>query len=1113
MSRILFPSGNANIDFVAGGSAKGWIPMDQDASNILKKLANEITATAADRKADHAIPSPVAHIKDFYEKLKNKDENAVNEWRGMLAVIALQKLNGYNISIKEIPLVRTVGGEPSVFASVVYDALLANKNITGYTEELVYLSVFCKDDKPFAMIIPGMIICPFKQYPSRIFSDVDWYDERDNKWISIIPAIKQGVNLTVTGQDLYAWLYKLNKKNVNGYLADFVKELERDVPDLGFVEIRQNRLESGEYAETHGVMDELMQVCPMPDGAPSIPWAKKMLIVVPPEDHCTDAGNALEYAYHSIKTEAEKKFFTPFVLHENGKPIYIIPPIHSSVVESLKVPDANNSDSYLVQPISWSIIDESTETSHAYVVNFSLLFVATGQVIKYTKKFTDTEIAWTASMPYISMWPFVNFKSEWKEHYVSIVPDKSFDERLLINYPRLTKNTDCTRVVGARLDGQNFPEIKISVINKSGTAPETYSCSSDYKNQTFKMLRSDSAPYALEFSYDIAGEKYSLGSWILDRRAEVTVPATGADVWVVAMDFGTTSTNVYLYKEGDKARSISSAGKFLFDVYNPHLTNATIRLNNRPASSMLQNYYLFSDKNSPMGKIFTYGQNFDVIKDGISVQDIISNVSGRVVVVDEEYINSGDANDSIQNNLKWPSNNAARNAKKDRARENFIRNILTYAVLEAKANGAGIIKIRYSYPAVNFGNAITSLIDGICSDLKNISGITNITNSGATEARAAGKYFSKYLNDKEAPNADEGYAIIDIGGGTSDFSFWKREDPNKPVEMKDEYSFGYAGKYLVTRTIIQTLDSDSFKDMWECPATRKLMVDAIEKYCKLPVNLPLGLTPDLDFDFKASSLDYILEKCPVNTPMLQKDNYADFLTAIRIKYYALFYLIAMHIKNNCGENGRIKISPYQFRICLAGCGSKGVNFCKMGNGGQDFMKNIRAMFSSALGLSADCSFDIAESKTNNKEEVVIGLAVMGDNDFVRGKAAPAANPLDALINGTKTTGSSSTANDSVATAAATQQKVTEIPGRDQCFDTYKRLVKILKIFEKVDDYNTVHLLSKIDPTVNIEAVAYFNAVYANVNAFIKQANANPETYAEHFSLMMLELMIDEFMSR
>lgn len=1106
MNKVLFPSQNP-IDFAAAGGQIGWAPIV--APNSLKTMADNIIANENIRVADHAIPSPIAYIKDFRKKMANGDKDALNEWKGMIALIALHKLEGKNITIKEIPLYPdAVTGQPTTFGSIICDALHENSQITGYEYDAngvpvhKTLAVFCKDGVPFAMFMPGMVICPFKEYPENLFADIKWYDVNEKKWTSVRDVIqKQEPALTMQSQKLYAWLSAVLNTHPNMYLQNFQSEILGGCqPPVINDDIKPIAEETGAFSVA---WDELRQYAPQPKGTPKHQFADKIFVVIPPENHVSGDNGARR----GLRIGSDPYHFTPCELLENNKSYYVIPPVHKDVINSIR-------EGYS-QLVKWNVFaKEDEEGKKSFVFEFSLYYTQEGSTNAFVHTYSEKDIAWTESLPYLSMWPFVNFSTDsWNEHYISIFADDSAQGRRLTDYKAFTENPSCKHIVGERAQGQTIPTIKIDVIAKNTNAAiEAYDCFSNYGEKKFKMIQSTSEPFAIEFSYEDAGKSYYLGNWIIDRERPVaSVDNTTANkTFFIAMDFGTTSTNVYLREviPGDEfanLKSIASAGKFLLDIYNPYVTEQNKGQKNK--SDFIQNYYLFSGRCGEMGKIFTYGQNFHVTKNGVQVGGIISNVTGRAVVVDEDYIIENKQTDSgIYNGLKMKDNGVSPQLKE--ATDNFICNILTYAVLEAKAEGASTVEVRVSYPAEDFASVVLDNLDEILRKISGNSGIT-ITRNGATEARSAGEYFAKKIAGRpEAPVPEEGYAIIDIGGGTSDFSFWKKEMRDPAVDMKAEHSFGYAGNYLVTKTIIQVLrDKDVFRNMWLCNDS-DYIARAIANYNNIEISRPIGNVRLPDFRKKASTLDFILEKCKINDGVLSQNHYQDLIATVRMKYYALFYLIAYYIRTNMTVNeGKISLSEDNFRLCFAGCGSKGMNICRQGRFGAQFDRNVEKLFSNILyGTENAMALRTLPPQCDNKEEVVVGLTLIEKMTGGKKKAAFVAETPGGWG---APSGWGKTPEVVEAEDAAAEEEFVP-PSKEEVKKVFMDLLDMIAYFEDAGNYAGEHVLAKVDPRMNEDAALHFNTMFSSIKSSVLSANPDPETYSQYFSLLMLESMIDTF---
>ncbi len=1102
-NNVLFPFGNTNIDFAPAGTTIGWVPIANH--NNLSTMADSIVANGNDT-ADHAIPSPIAHIKHFKKRLDNKDQDAINEWRGMLAVIALQDLKSLNITIKEIPIFQNPGtGAPTVLGSIICDALTDNSKITGYEKapdangvlvpNLNTLSVFCKDGIPFAMIMPGMVICPFKEYPQNLFSGIEWYDDRNGNWLSVSTRITDGPNLSVTEIKLCYWINGILSNHNNQQLRDFVGDI------LGNNALPNNN--NGQFtpaAKNYGcgneVWSDLRNVCPLPVGAPKSVYSDKLFIIVPPQGH-NSAGIEKYLA------------FTPKVKTDKQDPYYIVPPIHPDVVTCLREGHATLQD--------WDITPDIV--NNEYIFNFTLKFPNDGAVMSYTKKYTYSDVVWTDDMPYISLWPDVFFGDDsWKEYFVSVWNNEDVGTRNLANYGNFVGDQRCQRVVGTMRDGVQSPVLEIKLVSKTrNNELVEYTCHSEFKNKDFKMLSSTSQPYALEFSYRSATSTYLLGSWIFDRTndavAKVDVGAANK-TYYIGMDFGTTSTNVYMREDNPNnpftnLGSISSAGKYLYEIFNPYNANNNGQ-QTKTLSDFIQNYYLFSGRKDSLGKIFTYGQNFTSEKNGIAHGSVVSNVSGRAVVVDEQFIIQNSGQDSgIYNGLKMRRKDKSMNVALVNATNNFISNILTYAVLEAKAKGASTINLRVSYPATNFANTVLNSINSIVNDLSSKSGIT-INLGGATEARAAGEYFAKYVGGVNAPIPQHGYVIIDIGGGTTDVSFWKKNPNDTDVNQKDEHSFGYAGNFLVTKTIIQAVRShNDFTNMWAV-APNSPMANAIDNYNKASVPHPIENTLRAPYPQKSSALDFLLEKCDINYGMLNQAPYKDLLSAIRLKYYSLFYLIANYLKSKI-DDGIIELSPISFRMCLAGCGSKGMSFCRQDTAGGSFDDNLKMLFNSILQLPQNCAFTISHPSCDNKEEVVIGLTIIPNAQQILNLAGTGTAPQPTWASRGAAASSVTVAEEATAeeTVISPKPVLSDEEELDMQKNAYCRLLDMLSYFEGSQNDQS-HILNKIDPRKNANANNYFILARGNVDIELEHANIDAKTYEESFALFMLESMINNF---
>lgn len=1141
VNKVLAPIGEHNTkDFAPANNQIGWVKMTNNTASGLVEISDNILQ---DREranlGDHAIPSPIAHIKHFKNRLDSGDQSALNEWRGMLAVIALQDINGYDISIQDIPLYPDGDGNPTVLGRVICDELIANSNVTGYTAneqgvpDIKKLSIFCKNGQPFAMYMPSMIICPFKRYSIDLFDDVSWYSNQgtpgdanaDPKgtWNEVRPEITDNPSiLSATARKFYFWLEGI--ESGQNRITRFKEYI------LGDATVPQSTQENAPtscnaYLDSVGssLPANLKMICPSP--IRERVFTDKLLFIIPPSD--LYEGGDYQICRNGITPQ--KKIFDGVC---NG-PVLVIPPIHKDLIASV----CNGSKTVN----SWSIDYRNGE----YTCRVYITVADINQVFERKMVFKPTQITWTKTMPYISMWPYVKFADDsWKENYVAIsaVEDQfGGDNGNSGDYEGLTRNKVCTHLLGKQsniVELARCPEIKIDVVTRTPNAEvKRYKVSSSYKNKDFTILRSESAPYALDFSYSYVGETFTLGCWVVEDVPSVNAQA-GAKNQVIAMDFGTTSTNVFIRPKSATAapKSMSSAGKYLHNIYNPYATDEAVRLGAAIDSDFLQNYYLFSSKgDAPLGKIFTYGQNFDAVEiqnngNTFAVTGTIPNVTGRMVVVDDQFILSDNTeNTRIYNGLKIKplDDNGDTDQERKKTTLNFLYTILMYATLEAKANGATSIDLRLSYPSEKQGNAVLQYATNIQTYLGNQSGCA-ITLRCETEAASAGEFFKNNGHTRYAPSPQNGYVIVDIGGGTTDVSFWKGD--RQQVDLKAEHSFAYAGNYLVIRTILQALDNGkSFEDMWIKPSNdpNSITALAIKKYNNITLRKPLStsLLEREAYMEKAAVLDFLLDhkednkdRSIINSDNLSDSAYQNFLSAIRLKYYALFRLVANYML----KNTNIEINQeLGFNIYLAGCGSKGIETFANCNS-LTFESNVKQIFYNTLGVN-DRRINLVPPELANKEEVVMGLTYFEDNQNNGGMPRCTAgrnNRLDRIRamrqNRAAVLAESETIEDEAKNTATENLEFDTETVRppefteDDAFEAYESLLAELSEFESKNQLlQKLSTVEEFNPEGFIDAEQVFYETWQNIANELDQFDFDPNTYAEHFALLMLENMINE----
>lgn len=993
---VLFPFKNESeiTDFAATGNAeRGWIETDPNDEKIPDKMAENMSGSGADLddrdSAIMSIPSPIAYVLDFIKQLKDNKPNAVKEWRGLLAAIALQKLNSIKIDISEYTI-QAGDGTDGKFRKIVGDALRENASITGYggayaeanKVDLSKLYVFSKGGEPFAIYLPSIIICPFKDYNRKIFENLPWFE--DGEWKDVLTcgeldcrsAVKDLSERNDTLKKLYYWLdgfsNDTNFKNspYKELIDNFRDKIYKHTTTKGKPTPNDGELKDWENANDKKIYGALKKICAGFDWEPQKCFSDKLLLFTAPEGA-------------EFRHDEKEKFVPREIKVDQVNRIYVIPPISIDVIDSLKkgAQIATGNDD------GWNVVYNKSEKT------FTAKCTLRSQDGKNSRTYTNIyranrDVYWMSDLPYISMWPCVKFTNDiWKDYLVSVFMrrDETSSTTWTNNDIGSSRNAGISlcefsksQLVGEMDDERNgIPAVEISVVADGEIASKdcVSQCvigfaSRDDKpvsNQKFKMIKSKSAPYAISF----ACGKESLGHWILDWEAPVEI--VGGKKGVIGMDFGTTSTNVYMKIGQDDPKSISSPNSYVHDIFKPC---------SQQEKNLFQRYYLFGaeDADQKLGKIFTYGQNFG--RDNNVNLSVDPNLTGRFLKVDNEYIIADTGKDNgIFNNLKWSSDG---DNNYTYARKNFVNSLLNFALLEARANGVADIEVRLSYPAPNLGNSVQQSIELGC--LRENSGGFNI--KGATEAQCAGMYCEHHYRDGQAAIAPTaGYAIVDIGGGTTDVSFMKADNSNANATMHAEHSFKVAGINIIEKTFIDFFENRSadFKNIWTTTGSNDTLVSkAVEKFCK--IKRPAAGNNEKYYQDKGEILNFLMENSEVQNGCYENKNYHELFQAIRMKYYILFWLIA----NFIGHDENIKIDPSTINICLAGCGSKGYKKMCLESGkaiGVDVYKNVKFIYIGYLyknGIAIDpnnITFDLKQPLHDNKEEVAFGLCLLSDRQL------------------------------------------------------------------------------------------------------------------------------------
>lgn len=426
------------------------------------------------------------------------------------------------------------------------------------------------------------------------------------------------------------------------------------------------------------------------------------------------------------------------------------------------------------------------------------------------------------------------------------------------------------------------------------------------------LVVTDSFPEALV----LRDQKYpdeSLGIILLDKKEKVS--ATEYEQWKVGVDFGTTSTNVYVKSSldvkpiifEDRIQKITESSEadrenFLASRFIP------IGSKNVPINSFYETFgdVTYGSRSLAHGHIF-------YVEDG-------RDVRGRS--------NTGRGDFQVWKDLKW--SNEARD--KVHAKQ-FLQQVVMQIRAEAAARGVKKIDWTYSTPS-SFSRTQERDMERVWEHL------IGEKPSRRTESLATAVYFRK----EHDASTHRGAICIDIGGMSADIAVWQGN------EVKAQSSVKLASRDIFVKSIIESEYAEFFE--------RKILgIKGVETGA-IEISLTSKYSPE--------EIEKILMEHGGGKEIESIHKYIVFGVG------ALFFYAGLIVRDLI-EKGRFnKDTPY---VYLAGNGSQMLHW--LTNGRFDYQSSVAKVFnhifSEASGLSGDNLKISITPADKSKHEVAAGL--------------------------------------------------------------------------------------------------------------------------------------------
>lgn len=940
---------NEEAKICEGGERKGFARLVPE--NALGYIQSRLGGNT--RSTINSIPKTTAHISYMETQIANNiDGQNLRKWEGMLAIIGLSKIQAFNITIKP-----AFDGLSFLTKTILEDSLKEELGVKNLQQNVAIIQ---KDGVPIAITHGTMLICPFCEINPKIFQDVPWA----RKLV--------GENLEITGiiwDKPEDYLNNFEKINLRAWL----KQLQG--PSLQNLEAMGNFIER---LKVDGINDQINNTNTIPvnsvDGSSFddviIPVNNKVNfsnVPVLPISMPKIFNDTIAIVASAKEEYLGNQFCLSFQCDAHPEPecFGALVPFTKEFIQAVEArKDVTQDGNKLeVQRISISVGGSS--------LNVTVTINNAGIGLTRQKEYRKEHIRLIRDFPYVTLWPYVSLPAQRWNEYMIAVRKNSQERKVIASFVKEIKEIkgNTIKIDPKTVNGGVFNnKIKARGVN-------------DYE---WYINRMNKMPWAINFTAMEAGNNINLGAIFIDPY-KVKARCSEEDFTnscTIALDFGTTNTLCAISDQTGINLQLNAL-TYLLDV---------TACEEMDKASFKQKYWM--QEKILEEKVPSISQLYGGI-----TQDNLPYEGGRLFINDVKTLmefcqgNSNLQEKGVYNNLKFYGEE---NPNIINATKIFLKTMLAFAVLQAKLKGANQLQINVSYPRNevrqqfqnNAGEILNYLQTYCCCNVNNF--VYN------TEAESAALYFrTKSLADR--PDSGPGFAIIDIGGGTSDISLWKNNDSGEE-ENKGMISLLYAGRRIVIRSIYETfkLYPNNFSCIWNQQMMRGIIDDGqfknlVRQLQAWDRQIRISGVELTDFSPAAYNsicnlIETLIEKVRLNTTNifnninLNVENFQAFLVGmVRIKFVNLFYVLANFIKKTDAIDTKLGI----FRIYLAGGATKALKFC---NNNYDINAGEKDNYKSGFGYyliqviadilnveQEELSF-IPPSQNMEKQEVVQGLA-------------------------------------------------------------------------------------------------------------------------------------------
>ena len=731
--------------------------------NFLERYAQDIRVDPLkDPNVSHSVPSVFARAIQFFNALKNENnplhDALVAEWRGLLAVIGLRKRFGFILDFDLVSVVPTSSGTEADerFKRMLRSQLpypekdweqwwmvSCNGQLLGATSpwSIVYTPAGYQCSNIIPWLRDGILIDPIEYYRKLGISVeltllqrwvkklIDDYNDKQYHW-----GMPDAFNATIRSE-LEKWEKELRdysdvNQNIKMEVEDRTNASQQDPYWFFLREVTYSGIEEKSDLLLRAKRFEAPKTLVLPrKGIPnksricgSILWDQvKDSDLTRPEGKAnwkTHTGVSIPYAY-----VIPEEVFLPSKLLAIGQSDEALVIGEGAAAKKYATPLTRRFFDFFSLADLIANKNMLTVQEEKNRVRVKLRLPLSGGVpLDVERVYEGDNIISSEAVggtPVLACWPDF-YSEEWREN-VAVFYAPRTQERLMVA-PLLSTSESVSP--NSKADGIEL---------------ET------------RLWYRDKPVMGFELYYREPGQESTTAGVVLRKELKPPLDISENKKWVVAVDFGTSNTNVWVKDEQGNRNplNIQPRTKVLTQAVEERVDDA---ISNLYSTDVIEPHFpsLAAEQRA---EILTGGSHDIVASFESNFFRMLTDTSRFVV------------------DLKWGAGGATAG---DRPLKGYLKDVLRFIICEARAQGVSMITLRWSYPLAlpkKPRTAIKNFWSAAESEIQVPEGMKlQVETVGISESEAIAKCMQTF--GQLVPEANALSIGVDIGGGSTDVAFW-----------------------------------------------------------------------------------------------------------------------------------------------------------------------------------------------------------------------------------------------------------------------------------------------------------------------------------------------------